>query len=197
MRRLACLFMAPQSRAGEQPGAGLCWPAFWKIPTWFIPKASPCLGLNPHLEMLSVSPRGSSQGDPGSVPGTWRMHRNAGGVEGEPPSCSSQGQLSKRGGPEDRPAVSLPEDPAPLGTVGALVHLRPPPPPDQREDSADPDAEEGSSWCPFPAWAGGASLWARVSTRPGDGRRRSASASPASQMPTKAPWRHLSFYLTG
>ena len=32
--------MAPQPRAGEQPGACLCWLAFWKIPAWFIPKAS-------------------------------------------------------------------------------------------------------------------------------------------------------------
>ena len=53
----------------------VCRPAFWKVPTWFIPKASLCLGLNPHLEMLSVSPWGSSQGDPGSVPGPWQTHR--------------------------------------------------------------------------------------------------------------------------
>lgn len=79
-----------------------------RFPPGLFPRP-PCLGLKPHLEMLSVSPWGSSQGDPESAPGTWRRHRSAGGVEGEPPSSSTQGQRSKRGGPEDRPAVSLPE----------------------------------------------------------------------------------------
>ena len=79
-----------------------------RFPPGLFPRP-PCLGLKPHLEMLSVSPWGSSQGDPESAPGTWRRHRSAGGVEGEPPSSSTRGQRSKRGGPEDRPAVSLPE----------------------------------------------------------------------------------------
>lgn len=180
MRRLARLFMAPQPRAGEQPGACLCWLAFWKIPTWFIPKASPCLGLNPDLEMLSVSPWGSSQGDPESVPGTWRMHRNAGGVEGEPPSCSSQGQLSKWGGPEDRPAVSLPEHPEPLRTVGALVHLRPPPPLDQQEDSGDPMQRRAAAG--VPSQPGPAGPLSGPASPPGLGTEGAARPPPASRL---------------
>lgn len=43
------------------------------------------------------------------------------------------------------------------------------PPLAQREDSGDPDAEKGGSWCPLPARDGRAALWARVCPSPGWG----------------------------
>lgn len=97
----------------------VCWLAFWKVPTWFLPKASLYLSRS----------MGVVQGDPGSVPGPWQITQvewkgslHPAALWGS--SRSRCGLGTRRGGPEDCPAVSLPEDPAPLGTGRAHLHLR-------------------------------------------------------------------------
>ena len=102
------------------------------------------------------------------------------------------GLRTPRGGPEDCPAVSPPEDPAPLGTGGALVHLRLSHPwrsertvviRMQRRAAAGVPSQPGKAGPP----SGPASAPAR------DGGRCSTSTSPAAQAPARAAWWHLCF----
>ena len=81
------------------------------------------------------------------------------------------------GGPEDHPAVSPPEDPVPLGTGGALVHLRLSHPRPSRSG-----CREGRQLVSPPSQDGRAALWARVCPGPGMG-----GAAPP---PPAPPLRH-------
>ena len=71
-------------------------------------------------------------------------------------SRSRYGLRTPMGGPEDHPAVSPPEDPVPLGTGGALVHLRLSHPRPSRSG-----CREGRQLVSPPSPDGRAALWAR------------------------------------